>query len=264
MRRGNFITGSIIITISFLILGLCSCSVGKNKGDTEHSGSVVYKIWLYNSVTKNYVQSFQMLPNNKVIYTKDFAISVVPGVYLDWDNNGKDNTSGILFYEFIDLQKNIFYKYAHLSDTATAFQIYNLQQADTVQWRTGWKFFQDKIIFRSGSKMVNLSDTIIGNVAYKRTNIINHAGMDTARFTTSTLLSDCTIKERRFQISNDLDSLGSCPITKVIATGYPYNKIGMMGEIVFERNYLTEEEKKIFKAWEQNARKHDATLLKKD
>lgn len=251
------------VCILFIMILINSC-IGRKTYYLQKEGKVANSTSVFDSISNNYVKNPVRLPDNSFLFREKFVIAAVPGVYLDWDYNGHFDSSAIMFYVFIDLEKMLFFKYHSLSDSATAFQIYNLKQADTVHWGINWRFYESNKFYSKGFKQTKLNDTLIHNHIYKQNRIINHTGLDSLKYTSTTFLSDCSVKDTRFQIVKNMDTLTGCPVTKIVVTGYPYNHINMMGEIIFERNYLTDEEKEVFRAWEQNAKKYEKTLLKQN
>lgn len=249
-----------LIFFSLSTVLLSSCFANKTS-EFRNKGELLFITSTFDSTRHTYMRHSESLPDNKILYTDKYIIAAVPGVDLGL-NDRKYDSSFIMFYVFLDLEKMLFFKYHQLSDTASAFQIYNLKQADTVHGGMTWRFYESNKLYGKGYNQEKLNDTVIKNHTYKQNRIINHSGSDSLKYTSTTFLSDCSIKDRRFQIFKNMDTLTGCPVTKIVVTGYPYNHLNYMGEIKFERNYLTEQEEKVFKAWEQNAKKYEASLLK--
>ncbi|MBN8673228.1 MAG: hypothetical protein J0L56_03780 [Chitinophagales bacterium] len=186
----------------------------------------------------------------RIWYKDSIVIEENTGVNTVTDEKNKTTvTYPIISYRFIDLKNKMLYDYKTFSDTAALINKAILP--DSLMTDIGWSFYSEKAPIIHGIPE-SLSDTMIGNVNYKR-----------ARFsyTWHNLQKDfiigyfrCDGKGNMFSLEKAYSRSLNCRMAKY----YAY-KIGITApvaskEVDYISNSLTAEELRVFAAWEKNAK----------
>lgn len=246
-----------VFFLYFTFLFLFSCTaVKRNNG----SWVILIKQRLFNKET-----------NTSVVpaYTRDImawykdSLVICEGDHVDieTDSSGKEtwkNYPGE--YTFIDLRERSFYEYYNFSDTARIVDTY--LQRDSGRTKRGWNFFSNQAFFSPEAE--RLSDTIINRIKYQRlrdTKIIDISNPEEQKIFGKKQVQvkvgyiRCDLKTPVFSSDKIFEKKTGCVI---IRTDYinPPGRPNLIVEIEYVRNKLTAAERKVFKAWERNAKKN--------
>jgi hypothetical protein len=243
----------------FVLISSFSCI---NKYQQTKCGIVVYKIFVYNNFLKKYIQDELFVPEVKVWYRDSTVIMKVKGLTSTLKRaTNREGTSALdsvmlMHFMYIDLKKMTFYKYLSFTDTAALIEKYTETQMDTVVNGVNWKFYKKSAFVMNADSMQILPDTIIDGNLNKRIQYIVKRSDDSTKSYLMVFCFDCTKKGTIFSTSSDLSVLSGCPFVSSytqISSNFP---TGTASKIEFISDKLTNEEQKVFDAWERNARKY--------
>lgn len=151
-------------------------------------------------------------------------------------------------YTYMDLRTYFCQDYYDFSDTAKPKLSYKVDKKDIVSWN----FYADRYK-ELGDEMRELSDTVMADKEYKRILIsLNHPeGKEYYIY-----YLDCKFPKTIFHVNKSLEEkyVGCVPVR----VEFPIDSINgrnfIASEFKIERTGLSEFEKKVFKAWEKNAK----------
>lgn len=158
-------------------------------------------------------------------------------------------------YTFLDLRKMRCQDYLVLSDTAAPFCNYVLGRTDFLSGVNLW--YTEDSTFNS-VELINLSDTVINNVNYKRVCQVNSKTVPRSK---NTYFLDCEKAPIAFNLSEGLSEIYSgCQVRIMEMNSNDEMTMGFSMEQV--RSKLTEEENRIFDKWEANSKSTSLPLMK--
>ncbi|MCG2617126.1 hypothetical protein LZZ85_22715 [Terrimonas sp. NA20] len=159
----------------------------------------------------------------------------------------------VRLYVFVDYRSKTLFEYSSMSDTARLLGSHYLY--DTFSLSTGFPFDITREDARKSVKdTVRLPDTIIENKTYKR----YMQKLDTMNRTEYLVFYlSCQSNPGVTFYPTLAEKLG-CPITIITGSLSPYlqAKPYMFTTRTLERDYLTQEEQKVFAAWRKYAEEH--------
>jgi hypothetical protein len=146
----------------------------------------------------------------------------------------------------LDPEKNVCYNYGCFSDTAAVLKRYS--DVDSVVKNGGWNFYSTRKFEYNASN--NLSDTVINHTDYGRIRLDKKVNGTSAYLI---VYFRCDKKRTLVKVFKPLsDSIG-CPIVR--DDSFIRDKLFMSRELEFRSDKLSQNELKVFEAWEKNAKK---------
>jgi hypothetical protein len=182
----------------------------------------------------------------KILFKGNLSIQEVPLINFFKDSSDEKTTFKIKHYSYLDPEKNLCLNFKNFSDTAMIFKFYS--NIDSVQVDGGWNFLSDQRF--QYESLIPLSDTVMDGVTYGRVRLNkkfnnNNANLD--------VYTNCAKKGLLIKLFKPLsDSLG-CPIVR--DDSFIQNKLFMTRELEFVSDDLSQDELRVFEAWENNAKK---------
>lgn len=234
--------------IGLLLFCMCSCQAQKS---CDNCGMIMAKLNFFDTLKKDFVYDRLSWPGNKIWYSNNYIIEEITVVNHENNSVGHDTTwVKISYYTFMDLDSKSFYDYTSFSDTA---RLINKFPEPDSSGAPGWSFYIQNDI-SSTEPPQKLSDTVIREITYKRYKFINKTKDNGEQVHIA--YSRCDKKGTLFQFDKKFSDKIGCPIVRVDLFAIPLNRYSLSKEIEFISNTLTEEEIKVFNAWERNARKY--------
>lgn len=249
-----FILKNIFGLFSFLYFFSCN-------GDERKviSGSVLYKFQVFDKETKSFIKA--IIPGDRKAWFSD-SLVIWEGSHLDieTDSTGKQtHKSYVGEYMFCDLRTRSFYEYLNFSDSAKITDMY--LQPDTGNNKRGWNFFADKTNFKE-EILEHIPDTVINGITYKRIRCaevfdltdpehIKLFGKKYFQITIGYLRPD--LKGLVFSLDKIIEKKTGYPVVRIDNIA-PNNNIYTIAEVKLLSDTLTDEEKRVFKAWYNNAK----------
>lgn len=233
-----------IYFIPFL-LNLLSCT-NKTSKYKEEETLVLYRITNFYDLKGNLTFSDSM----RVIYKDSIAIEQVNRVNIVTDTDNITRISNIpMLYRYIDLKRKALYDYRNFSDTAKSFNKAFLP--DSLMLDFGWSFYSEKGSQIHGTPE-KMNDTLIENIIYKRAKF-NFALDDLSkRFLIGYFR--CDTKGAIFSLEKKYSREINCTLVKFLDFRYGFDRPFASKQIDFISDTLSQEELKIFDAWEKNAK----------
>lgn len=236
---------SVSLFILFNIFCM-SCTRHPNTFNSN-SGTIEYKGQLYDTVGNQFSKP-ALTTNSKIWYKDSLVIEEVRSVQIVEDAKNSTQTTIIENYRFNDLRSRMTYEYKKFSDTASLIRKYSLD--DSIKIYGGWNFkFKRKLEYQGTPEF--LSDTTIDQVNYKRIKLTMTMG-DHLLFIVC--YQRCDKKGTIFDHDPDLSKITGCPTVKVFIFSPEKKDIPNSSETNFLTDTLTNEELKVFAAWERNAK----------
>jgi hypothetical protein len=159
------------------------------------------------------------------------------------------------FYTFTDLRTKSHYEYSTLSDTARILRKYS--QPDSVMLDCGWNFWYYHDVVAKDS-LLTLPDTTIGGVTFKRMKSDKWIEYEGEKMRSLTIMyMRCDKKGTIIHLDRRFDEKYSCPLVMYeykVGTKFPWIK----EELEYTTSPFSEDELRVFAAWEQNARRNPA------
>jgi hypothetical protein len=206
----------------------------------------------YDSSSRQYTKE-DFMPNMKIWYKGNFVIEEIRIIKIHSDNRGTDKKeTPVAYYLFIDRTTKGFYHYSSFSDTARILDSYTLADTSEMRGLGGWGFYKNWDVTIVGEKKF-LTDTILNGNNYKRVLLNVKEGnsiLPTVRYLR------CDKKETLFKFNKSLSEEFGCPIVRIDYLPTTENPRPSSSEIVFVRDSLLKEEKKVFDVWERNMKKY--------
>ncbi len=235
------------IVLYFLIV---SCTADK---PCSNCGIVIAKIYFYDTTVNKYISKQTYGPDTKVWFKDSLVIEKAMGINIAF-TNGHETGRKVIFmnYTFINLSKKSVYEYNSFSDTAKLVKKYILP--DWNNGDVGWKFYAYKDLPRTESPE-QMNDTVMNGILYKRLRLISKKllnGRENKQITIAYFR--CDKKGTMFQYDKHLSESIGCPMISFYNTPTPQNPFAAAADIEFVTNTLTQEELKVFAAWERNAK----------
>lgn len=229
------------ILLGLVISNLLSC---KSEKAISNSGVISEKLQVLDS-TLNLHPALTI--ESKIWYRDSLAIEEILLTRFITDTSGKKTIETVVkHYTFIDPHTKSFYYYKNFSDTAKIIKKYAGVDSFTIDG--GWNFYSERDIEYSGIPVI-LSDTVVDKVNYKRISFSTKMGLHNS---VSIGFFRCDKKSTMFKFDKSYSDKLGCPCVKVY--DYPKQGRGMSREINFLSDTLSENELKVFAAWEKNAK----------
>ena len=168
-------------------------------------------------------------------------------IYREWQDT--------LFYRFVDLSKGCCYHYHNLSDTAKPFVKYSVNDTSSVS-KIGWMYYKEIPQQYLVHHYYYIADTMMEQINYQRI-VDTFSGSYEGKLYhfQHTGYMRCDKKEVILEIDKPLNRKLGCPVVRIdmrtLNTMY-----GISTRIEFLSDTLTTLERKIFAAWEKNAREN--------
>lgn len=160
-------------------------------------------------------------------------------------------TYPVILYRYIHLRTKTMYDYKSFSDTAKI--INKAVLPDSLMEDYGWSFYSDKILRIKGAPEP-LSDTIIDNITYKRAKFSFERHDPKKNFLIGYLR--CDGKGLLFSLEKAYSRQLNCTMVKFFDFQVGRERPYASQEIDFVSDTLTQEELKIFDAWQRNAKEN--------
>jgi len=153
-------------------------------------------------------------------------------------------------YTFIDLRSRSFYEYTSFSDTAVIRKKYT--QPDSAYITGGWNFYRYNHVMMT-KNLHRLGDTIMNGINYMRikSEDVRISNGKETRISGLGYLR-CGKRNTLFRVDNPLSKKMGCPLVRYEFFERPANRF-VSTQIEFLTDRLTDEQLKIFAAWELNA-----------
>jgi hypothetical protein len=243
-----------MIVLGVLFFGHC---VPKQKKSIE--GRAVHKIRHFDDLTKVNIYN-PLEPDVNIWFRDDFIIRDVPLTQIFTDENGSEKyQNSVEKYEFIDLKSNHTYEYLNFSDTAKIINKYKRENPDNVNSNL---FFDVNIFNNEG--LIELPDTNISGITYNRVRshrtfissdpeYEKYYGKQLEVMITGYLRCDM---ERYFFLSLEplFGKKRGCPVMRIDRAHLTADLPPSTDEIEIVYTKITPFEKKVFDAWEKNAK----------
>ena len=184
------------------------------------------------------------------VWRKDsLAIEEVKSLKIVSDDKGTRQTTVLEGFRFNNLRSKTVYEYKTFSDTATLSRKYFLDDS-SVSIQGGWNFrFKRNVEFSKSPE--HLNDTLIDRVIFKRLRVY---------VKNSKIFMDCYFRcdKKNTFFTHDLllSKKVGCPLVKFLTYSPIRKNPGQSAEISFLSDSLTNEELKVFDAWEKNLKKY--------
>lgn len=186
----------------------------------------------------------------KILYKDSMAIQVITGINRIIDSANKSTlTYPLLFCRFIDLKNKAFYDYKHFSDTATFYNKSILP--DSLFTDAGWSFYSQKA-FKSKGIPEELNDTSIKNIPYKRVKFLFTWNNPEKEYLIGYFA--CKKTNNLFSLERNYSQKINCPLVKYYHYKTAENKPFASTELLQVADSLSQDESKIFDAWERSAK----------
>lgn len=160
----------------------------------------------------------------------------------------------VMRYRYIHLPSRTSYDYKTFSDTSRI--IHKAALPDTVMRDYGWSFYSEEVPRIKGIPVV-LSDTIIGNIVFKRARFNFFYDDPEKRFIIGYF--NCENPTSMFSLERSYSRKINCTMTKFFEFTYGVEKPFFSREIELISDTLSATELKVFDAWKRNARQNPVT-----
>jgi hypothetical protein len=237
--------------IAKIILGtFCFLNSCKSQQNFKSEGFIILNVARYDSSTKQY-SGEDLMPDLRIWHRGNFVIQEIKIIKTSTvDGNFKYETP-LLYYLVMDRDKKMFYHYSSFSDTARLLDQYKLEDTSEMKAAGGWPFYKEINVEVIGPKK-DLKDTVINDVLYKRV----YFSIKNGDFISpSVYYLRCDKKGSLFRFDKKLSEEFGCPIVRIDHLPTAEKPAPISSELVFVRNKLTNEERRIFDAWEKKAKK---------
>ena len=208
------------------------------------SAFVTANAYFFDTTLHDFVYAPGYWPERKIWLKDSFAIESMSEISIASDSEGKRPVNEI-GYVFIDLHTNSFYEYFSFSDTATFGR--SLTRPDSLNPPNGWNFYHLKKLVPD--TFTKLTDTVIANIAYSR--IAFDLEWNGEKYPNIGYLR-CDKADFIVRFDQTFSKNYGCSLVRVDdmsrKKGRNSNRINIV------RENLTEEELKVFAAWEKNAK----------
>jgi hypothetical protein len=235
----------------FMIQLFSGCYAQKN---CNTCGVVVVKERFFDTATNKYV----LMANSRdwnIWYKDSLVIQEVLHIYQNEDPKGEITFRvEVERYKFINLRTREIYEYKNFSDTAGIIK--KCLPNDSSCIGECWKFWNNYDMFK-GLTVYRISDTLINGITYSRLksseNIITEKGK--LLFTRIAYLR-CDIKWPLIRFSPGTSRDKRCAIVKFEELNQPKIYTDAYAEIEYLPRPLSQNELRIFLAWEKNAKNY--------
>ena len=236
-----------LLILGILVSFIISCNAQKS---CNNCGMVISGLKFLDTISQQYVSAQIYWPDMRIWYKDSLAIEEITYLYISKDSLGREiRTLKTDHYTFVDLRSRSFYDYSTFSDTAKFVKKYT--QPDSVTIFGGWNFYASRIIPVTEPPK-DISDTIIEGINYQRVKFINRREGVSNPVLIAYLR--CDKKGTLFQIDKEFGDKKGCPIVRYEELPTDKNPFANAGEILFVADTLSQEELKVFAAWEKNAK----------
>lgn len=245
MRTQTYLAGLLFFLGSLTIVS------GSAQPRNCNCGVIVHTIKFFEAGEKEYVAAQTYGPDGKIYYKDSMVIEQIMGINVYPDSNGQKHREVYTYqYVFIDVPTRSFV-YRTFTDTAQI--LVKFTRPDSVRI-TGsvllWPFYapNDLPLTQAPQK---LTDTVMNGITYQRYRLINRADAQTPE---SIGYGRCDKKGTMFQFDKRLSAQMGCPLVRIdyLPTAAAMHPVSLA--IEFRSEKLTQEEIKVFEAWERNAK----------
>jgi len=205
----------------------------------QDQGAIIIKRYLFEpGITMNI--------DSKILYKNRLSIQEVVELNTREDSSGKSFFTKVLFYTYLDPDKNLCYNYKSFSDTAKFINYYT--NMDSTIINGGWNFYSNQKNFYDS--LIDLKDTVINRVEYKRIRVDNET--KNKKIYSNIYFFRCDRVGLLVNFNKSLSDKIGCSVVRVDT--WKENKLITTVEILFLSDQLSKDEIKVFKAWENNAK----------
>lgn len=235
----------LIRNIIFLIL-VPGCYAKSQK--EFKSGRLISNFEFFDTATNK--PSLSMRTN--VWFIDSLAIEEIIATNINTDTNHVTTIDcEVMHYMFIDLKTGMFYKYGHFSDTAKVIASYKtLAEAKSPHWL--WDFRYNKRM-KSLAAPEKMPDTTIDGILYHRNKLIIDIGK--GPFENIKYLR-CDQKGILITLPKQSGDETRCAVLRSYSQRIGGTKVETGSRLEFVSEKLTDEELKVFAAWEKYAKEH--------
>jgi hypothetical protein len=227
-----------------------SCSAQKS---CVNCGLVVIKARFFDSTSGRYIPIPQF--RDKTMWYKDsIVIQEVSHIYQNEDIYHNITWKVLVDrYKYIDMRTKSIYEYYSFSDTAKLIK--RCAPNDTICISECW-VYRPKNDFMPNVPYINLPDTVINSVNYKRIKAIQLLDTEKGKVEFAIIgYLRCDKKDGIFLFSKDFSRKIGCQLTRFEENYTPSVYPADNGEIDYLPRKLNDQELKVFAAWEKNAKK---------
>lgn len=228
---------------------LCLACNYKQHSPNSNSGVFINQISFYDSSKQTYISGDSIWPETKVWYWDSMAVELKPSVIIE-ELNGEVVSKRIERnqYVFIDLKNKDSYVYRSFSDTAQVSSISKFGERKPGEMFSIYGV--EPVEINVTEKEINLPDTTIGNVQYKRIKYVYKSGKPEKNRIIIAYLR-CDKKGFQFPYYKKQSEICGCPITMMETSYFGYRPSTKL-ELIFIADSLKSEEKGVFEAWKKN------------
>jgi len=237
---------SPIILLCFLSANACTSK--ENLKRPIKQGLVVMKTVFYDSSgTVKFVDTL------KIWYKDSVAIQEIHRINLS-NNSSKTPpqvTYSVILYRYMDLKNKALYDYKTFSDSAVMQNKASLPDSGMRDY--GWSFYSE-VLRRIQGTPEPLSDTILGNVTYRRTRF--HFTHDDPKKSFIVGYFRCDGVNEMFSLEKSYSHKIGCVMTKFSEFGVDQINPFATIEVEFISDSLNDRELGVFQAWGTNAKQN--------
>ncbi|MFD2920883.1 hypothetical protein ACFS6H_14260 [Terrimonas rubra] len=215
---------------------------------SKNEGVIIDNTFLYE--VRDSITSIDSTMKKKMWFKDSTVIDEVRSLYFIEDAKNTTVDFKLEYYRFTDLRTKNVWIFSSFSDTATAMRRYNMY--DSTDIVGGWDFkrkWEDKTF-----EFKQLRDTVIHNEKY---HIYVAKGPDSTKNDAIFAYAAVSSIYPIFSLDYNLSSKIKLPILKTdYSTTHEVADRIISSSLSLLRDTLTIEEKRVFEAWEQYAKKH--------
>ncbi len=226
-----------------LIFGAASCYSQK---EIKNCGSFIIKQSFFDSLSNTFISSESSWPDSKVWFKDSFTVSEINLIQRVVSEDMKTKTVIVpQYYVFVNQKSKSCSVYLNFSDTAKLISKYKRghEKEDDIITTIG----DDYIKLKSVLPPITLTDTIIDDIAYKRSKYI----FDKDYRRIGIIYFRCDKMDFLYPFFKSVSQEVGCPIF-IYDNIYPTKKTGTRSEISITSAKLTDDELKVFEKWKNN------------
>ncbi len=187
----------------------------------------------------------------KIWYKDSTVIEEVVRISIVTDTAGKTSVSySPIAYKYIDLIKNSWYDYKSFDDTARIITSGVLPDSFFLG-SGGWTFYANNVRMKGQPEV--MPDTMIGTIKYMR---IKFSRLDNGALKSYVIgYLRCDNKGKMFSLEKNFSHTVRCTMTKVFEFKEGASRPFASRELEFLSDTLSMNERRVFDAWKENAKK---------
>jgi hypothetical protein len=242
MKRYTSFSGLI-----FAIVLFCGCSSAHQLSKNGEAVDVISTFWKFsNGHDTPYIKL-----SEKAWYQDSIGITEIGMIMFIGTEHGDSIDLSTMGYRFTDLRKRWAYEYRRFSDTASIIKKYRI--TDSTKFSGGWLFVKPKQLAFDSLNI--LTDTLIGDIAYKRCMTRYTYDYNREIYEEINLLR-CDQKNTHFQLNSLLSNKLGCPVVAI--KNYPLSSphTRLDREVKQISKVFPDSVKRVIAAWKRNVKQH--------